>query len=99
MVLLSASALSICYPLVEGVYTDIVARMGREKKEMIGLTSSVLNLAYVVWPPIAGAITLLVGERMTFSVVGLLAALAAFILLFVTPKKLMLPQQEIKKWK
>ncbi len=98
MVFLSSCALSVCYPLVEGVYTDIVARMGKEKKEMIGLTSSTLNLAYIIWPPIAGAITLAVGERMTFSVVGVLTVLTALVLLFVTPKKLRLPQEEIKTW-
>ncbi len=98
MVFFASSALSVCYPLIEGVYTDIVARMGKEKKEMIGLTSSALNLAYIIWPPIAGAITLAVGERLTFSIVGVSTVVTALILLFVTPKKLRLPQEEIKTW-
>ena len=98
MVFFASCALSVCYPLIEGVYTDIVARMGKEKKEMIGLTNSALNLSYIVWPPIAGAITLAVGERLTFSIVGVLTVVTAFILLFVTPKKLRLPQEEIKAW-
>lgn len=98
MVFLSSIALSICYPLVEGVYSDIVARMGKEKKEMIGLTSSVVNISYVVWPPIAGYITSMVGERMTFGVVGAMTVVTAVTLLFVTPKKLRLPQEEIKTW-
>lgn len=98
MVLLSSVALAICYPLVDGVYTDIVARLGKEKKEMIGLTSSITNISYVVWPPIAGIIAGRVGERMTFSVVGLITIVVAVILLFVTPKKLRLPQTEIKTW-
>lgn len=98
MVFLSSIALSICYPLIEGVYSDVVARMGKERKEMIGLTSSVVNISYVVWPPIAGLITSRVGERMTFGVVGAMTVLVAVILLFVTPKKLRLPQEEIKSW-
>lgn len=98
MVLISSIALAVCYPLLEGVYTDIVARMGREKKDMIGLTSSTVNLSYIVWPPIAGIIAEKVGERLTFSYLGVAVALVAFILLFVTPKKLRLPQEEIKKW-
>ena len=98
MVFLSSVALSITYPLVESVYTDIVARMGKEKKDMIGLTSSVVNIAYIVWPPIAGYITSLVGERMTFSIVGVMTVVVAVILLFITPKKLRLPQEEIKSW-
>ncbi len=98
MVLLSSIALSISYPLVEGVYSDIVARMGKERKEMIGLTSSVVNVSYIFWPPIAGMIATQVGERMTFAIVGGLTVVVAVILLFVTPKKLRLPQEEIKSW-
>ena len=98
IVFVSSTALSLAYPLLEGVYTDIVARMGREKKDLIGLINSVGNIAYVIWPPLAGILTTLSGERLTFSLVGAMAALAAFVLLFVTPKKLRLPQQEIQTW-
>jgi MFS family permease len=99
MVLLSSIALAVCYPLVAGVYTDIVARMGKEKKEMIGLVSSITNVAYVIWPPVAGFIALKVGERLTFSVVGVMVVAVSVILLFVTPKKLRLPQTEMKRWR
>jgi MFS family permease len=98
MVFLIALVLSFCYPLVNGTYSDIVARMGKEKKDMIGLTSSVVNLAYIVWPPIAGLLVGIVGEQRTFAVVGVISIVTAIILLFVTPKKLRLPQTEIKEW-
>jgi MFS family permease len=99
MVLLASSALSICYPLLEGVYTDIVARMGKEKNDLIGLTSSVVNISYIIWPPVVGIVAALIGERLTFSFVGVLVVVVSVILLFVTPKKLRLPQEEIKSWK
>jgi MFS family permease len=98
MVLLASSALSICYPLLEGVYTDIVARMGKEKNDLIGLTSSVVNISYIIWPPVVGIVAALIGERLTFSFVGVLVVVVSVILLFVTPKKLRLPQEEIKRW-
>lgn len=98
MVFLSATALAVCYPLIEGVNSDLVARMRSEKNDIIGLTSSVINLSYIIWPPIAGLIALKVGERLTFSVVGVFAVLVGTFLLFVTPKKLRLPQEEIKTW-
>lgn len=98
LVFLSSLALSFCYPLIEGVYTDIVARMGTEKKDLIGLINSVGNVSYIIWPPLAGMIATFVGERMTFAFVGAFAATVAFALLFVTPKKLRLPQQEIHAW-
>lgn len=99
MVFLSAIALAFVYPLVQGVYTDIIARMGKEKKEMIGLISSTLNIAYIVWPPIAGFAASKMGERLTFSALGVLTVFVAAVLLFITPKKLRLPQEEIKTWK
>jgi len=98
MVFLSSTALSVCFPLLEGVYTDIVARMGKEKDDLIGLTSSTTNVAYVIWPPVAGFLVGMVGEMKTFAIVGALVAVIAFILLFVTPKKLRLPEREIKTW-
>lgn len=99
MVLLFSIAISFSYPLIEGVYSDISARLGSEKKHMFGLTSSVINLSYIVWPAMAGLIAFKVGERMTFSVMGILVLVVSIVLLIVTPKKLKVPQQEIHEWK
>src|SRR5258706_791732 len=98
IVCLSSSALAICYPLLNGDYCDMIARMGREEKDMIGLTNSVTNLSYIVWPIFAGLLTSRVGERLTFAWVGIGVFVVAVILLFITPKKLKLPQEEIKSW-
>jgi MFS family permease len=98
MVLLSSMAVGIGYPLVEGVYTDLVARMGHGKEEMIGLFASTLNVSYIVWPPIAGLLASELGERISFSYLGFVVILASIGLLFVTPKKLRLPQTEIQTW-
>jgi MFS family permease len=98
MVLLASTCLSVCGPLVQSVYSDIVSRIGHEKKEMIGLTNSIVNIAYIIWPPVIGFISLQIGERLSFSYMGLLVILTAIGLLSVTPKKLRLPQTEIKGW-
>jgi MFS family permease len=98
VICLASCSLAICYPLIQGVYTDIIARMGSEKKDVIGLTSSVVNLSYIIWPVFAGLIASKVGERLTFSWLGVGVLMIAVILLFVTPKKLKLPQNEIKTW-
>lgn len=99
MVLASSIALGITYPLLDGVYSDIVARLGKEKKHMIGFTSSIVNIAYIIWPPIAGAITRTKGETMTFVYMGGITIVVSIILLLVTPKKLKLPQSQIAQWK
>ena len=98
IVCLASSALAVCYPLLQGVYTDILTRMGSEKKDMIGLTGSVMNLSYIIWPVFAGLISSKVGERLTFSWLGVIVLTFSIILLFVTPRKLKLPQTEIKTW-
>jgi MFS family permease len=98
MVLISGIMLAIVYPLVEAVYSDIVARMGKVKKHMIGLTGSVVNISYIFWPIISGYLAKKVGERMTFSIIGIATVVVATILFFTIPKKLKVPQKEIKTW-
>jgi len=98
MVALAASAVAVCYPLLEGVYTDILTRMGKEKNDMIGLNGSALNFSYIIWPVFAGLISAKVGERMTFSWLGVIILVSSLILLVITPRKIKLPQAEIKTW-
>lgn len=98
MVLICASAVGAIYPLIEAVYSDLISRMGHDKEDMIGLSASTLNIAYIIWPPIAGFIASQIGERLSFSYLGLLVILASIGLLATTPKKLRLPQTEIHSW-
>ena len=98
MVFTSSLLLAIVYPLVDGVYSDVTARMGSERRHMIGLSNSTISLAYVIGPIMAGFIANFVGEKMTFTVIGMLTAFVSGILLLTTPKKLKLPQEEIKTW-
>ncbi len=98
MVFLSSAMLSVTYPLTDAVYSDIVSRMGRERKHLIGLSSSMISLAYIVGPVLAGIITSQVGERSTFVTMGVMMSVVSLFLLVVTPKKLKLPQQEIETW-
>lgn len=99
IVLFASTALSLAYPLIEGVYSDIIARMGRERKHMIGLSASTISVSYIVGPPLAGIIASLVGDQNTFVVLGISTVLIALFLLLITPKKLLLPQEQIHKWK
>lgn len=96
--LLTGTSLAIAWPLTDAVYSDITERMGRSGKHMMGLSSSTLSLAYILGPVLAGFIAQLVGEKLTFSVVGIFMSLVAICLLLVTPKKLRLPQVEIQSW-
>ena len=98
IVFASSTFLSASYPLVDGVYSDIVARMGRERRHLIGLTRSSLSFAYIIGPALAGGLASLTGEINTFVIVGFVGAVVSAILLVTTPKKLKLPQEDIHKW-
>ncbi len=99
MTLLSSIALSVSFPLIAGVYSDIIARLGTgEKKHLIGLTSSITNVSYILLPPIAGLIAGIKGEKMTFVYIGILLFAVSLFLFFIIPKKLRLNQEEISKW-
>lgn len=98
MVTIASVLMSVAFPLVDAVYTDISVRMGRERKHMIGLSQSTISLAYIAGPIITGFVADKVGERMTFVVLGIGVVITAAYLLVVTPKKLKLPQTEIERW-
>jgi len=91
--------ISVAWPMMEAVYSDIVARMGRERKHMLGLSNSTTSIAYIIGPVTAGWLASMVGEKMTFVAVGLFTVLVSVVLLMVTPRKLALPQREIAEWK
>jgi MFS family permease len=90
---------SVAWPLVNAVYSDILARMGKEQKHLMGMSSSMVNLSYITGPVIAGLLANTLGERKTMMWVGIFVSLIALILLFVTPKKLKLPQSVMAEWK
>ncbi len=96
--LLASIMLSVSFPLIDGVYTDIIARMGGKREHMIGLSGSTISLAYIIGPVVAGYLANWFGEAKTFSVMGIMAVVVSIGLLFFTPKKLRLPQSDIEHW-
>ncbi len=99
MVFCSSLALAITFPLIEGVYSDVIERMGRQRKHMIGLCSSTMSVSYIVGPVLAGVVNSTVGSVMTFVYLGIFVIVISLILLVTTPKKLKLPQKAIRRWK
>ena len=95
----SSLALAVTYPLIEGVYSDVIERMGTQRKHMIGLCSSTTSISYIVGPILAGFVSSQVGSKMTFTYLGYAVIIVAFFLMITTPKKIKLPQTQIKKWK
>lgn len=98
VVAISSMLIQLSFPLVDAVYTDLIVRMGRERKHMIGLCSSMNSLGYIIGPIIAGWLSGVVGHINSFMYYGIAIVIISLILLLVTPKKLKLPQQEIRAW-
>lgn len=97
--LLIGGTTAVAWPLVNAVYSDILTRMGKEQKHLMGMSSSMVNLSFITGPVLAGLIANKMGEKMTMMFVGFFVTFIALILLFVTPRKLKLPQVEIAEWK
>lgn len=89
---------SVCWPLRDAVYSDLVSRMGFEGKHMIGLSGSTISLAYIIGPIVSGSLATYFGEKETFVIVGSFLVVVSIFLLMITPKKLRLPQEEIQAW-
>ena len=98
VVFMASVFFALAWPLVDATYSDFVVRMRRGRKHMIGISSSILSLAYVIGPIIGGALASWQGELMSFVWIGGLVSVAATILLIVTPPKIRLPEQEIQSW-
>lgn len=98
IILLSSILLSIAFPLADAVYSDIIARMGKQDQHLIGLSNSTFSIAYIIGPILAGFTAQFFGEQKTFAVLGMGVAVISAFLLLTTPKKLKLSQAEIKKW-
>lgn len=99
VVILSSILMSMSWPLMDAIYTDLVVRSRRGRKHMIGLSSSTLSLAYVIGPILAGWLSGTFGELETFAIIGWGVMVISGALLWVTPRKLRLPQEEIQSWR
>jgi MFS family permease len=89
---------AFAFPLIDSVYTDLVARARKGRKHIMGMSSATFSLAYVVGPIMTGYLSGLMGEKMTFTAIGIIVCIVSIILLAKTPKKLKLPQDEIQSW-
>lgn len=98
VVIISSILMSLSWPLMDAIYTDLVVRSRRGRKHMIGLSSSTLSLAYVIGPILSGWLSGKFGEVETFAIIGWGVAAVSLILFWVTPRKLQLPQQEMVSW-
>lgn len=96
-VFVSTWGYAIALPEITATNEDFVVRSPRAANELVGLDGMVHSAAYVIGPTLAGLIAHFVGYQRTFAVMGLLLALAGLWCLYITPRKIRLPQTELAK--
>ncbi len=89
--------LGVAVPEIKATFEDYVSRLKNEDNEMIGLQSASTSLAYVIAPIVATFLAEIVGYQNAFAFLGLFLTILTTFLIFVTPKKIKMPQKELAK--
>jgi MFS family permease len=82
---------------IKGAIEDYCERLGDHSNTLVGLTSSMGSIGFVLGPILSGAIASSVGGQLTFGIIGWGLAAASIILFIITPRKIRLPQQAINR--
>lgn len=88
--------LAIAFPEVSATFEDYVDRLGINGNDMIGLQSSAISLAYILGPILNGYLSMYIGNKNTFSVMGGLLIIVSIFSLLTVPFKIKMPQKNLK---
>ncbi len=96
LVFVAGIFLAIGAPIVSSIFEQYITRLGNSANSLIGLRNSSTSISYIIGPLLSGLIAKFVGYQLTFSVFGISLALYCLITFFVMPKRIVLPQGELK---
>ncbi len=97
IVFLSNLTMSLCWPLDDAIYSDLQKRLGKKGIHLIGLSQASYSIAYIIAPTLVGFLADNVGFTNSFAIIGGISAILGIILLIITPRKIRLPQQQLKQ--
>jgi MFS family permease len=95
LIFISSLCFSMARPFHYAVMSDLLARLGRGKDDLVGIQNATGSFAYVLGPIFAGFIAEISSYQFAFASFGLLTAVVAGILLVTTPRKLRLPEKQL----
>lgn len=75
---------------------DYVARLGNFANDIVTMEQLAGSAAYIVGPIVLGLLAELIGYQETFAVAGVLMGLVSIACLIIVPRKLKMPQVELK---
>jgi MFS family permease len=99
LIIVAVSSLFFAFasPLNEAVYSDLIGRIGGDKQlHLLGLAKANSSVAYIITPIIVGFLADRTGYHSTFALVGVFAIVISVVLLVISPRKIHLPEREIK---
>jgi len=88
--------LSFAQPLNESIYSDLLNRLGKEKSHLLGISRANSSIAYIFTPIFAGILADAQGFTNAFGLIAFSVLGVSLLLLVFSPKKILLPQSEIK---
>lgn len=91
-----AFIMSFAPTLNEAVYSDLMHRSKLNRDELLGLAKANSSFAYIVGPLVFGVIADKFDYYLIFSLLGVIGVVIAISLLFITPRKIKLPQKELR---
>lgn len=95
-VALCSFSLSFSFPLDQAVFSDLQRRAMRFKFYIASMDNLGNSIAYVLGPLITGFLADRIGYFNTFGAIGIFSISIGVILLIITPRKLKIPQKELK---
>ncbi len=95
MTFIASFFLSIAVPYIRATFENYVSRLGKNNSDMIGLQASSTSLGFIIGPIIASLIADIFDIQAAFAVIGGSLAITSLCLLFVTPRKIKMPQAEL----
>jgi MFS family permease len=93
LVFVSAIAISITWPAIEGAFADYTSEAGHLETEVEGITDLTTNIGYIIGPIAAGIFSDRIGISSSFAVLGVFNVVIIAVLLIVTPKHIKVPQR------
>lgn len=97
VIFVSNLVVSICWPLDDAIFSDLQKRLGKHDIDLIGLSQASYSIAYIIAPSLMGLLSDNFGYNKAFALIGVISAIAGVIFLIITPKKIRLPQEDLKK--
>lgn len=89
--------ISIAWIFNEAVYSDLSERAGEQKLYINGMERINDSIGYLLGPIIIGLLADKTDYYIAFSFVGFICMIAGILLMMTTPRKILIPHQEIEK--